>query len=158
MGNVNEEVLKTLRSRNLGSINMGKKRTHMFNVDFTDINPNFTGKFTVHHPSQLEKLQIGITKSALLGGNFAVDTSTDNIAHIVATLDVVLDAKPDWFDIDDPEVDYDILEQIYMEYLDWVNAFRKKPIGDTHTGNSEDHRVEVSMANTEDVQDTANGQ
>lgn len=136
MPEIKQEVLKTLRSDTLRNIHLGKKRTHTFKVDFSDINEEFIGTFTVHYPSQMERLQIGVTKSALLGGNLEVDVMTDNIAHIISTLDVVLDSKPDWFDVHDPDISYDMLEAIYQEYINWVGSFRRSLEKIPNTGDS----------------------
>jgi hypothetical protein len=125
MATIEPNVLKTLRSDLLKKVNEGKKRTHSFNVDYTDINPTFLGTFSIHYPSQLERMQIGVTKSALLGGNMPVDVLTDNIAHIAATLDSIIDSKPDWFDVGNPELDYDILRAVYEECNNWIDSFRK---------------------------------
>lgn len=141
MSEIKPEVLKTLRSDVLGKVNQGSNLTYAFNVDFTDINPTFIGKFIVHRPSQMQRMQIGVTKSVLLGGNLNVDTMTDNIAHIIATLDNVLDHKPDWFNVFDPMLDYDILESVYLEYTKWMDTFRRggknsQPIGGSEVGGS----------------------
>lgn len=155
--NIQPEVLRTLRSDALHKVNQGKRRTHAFNVDFTEYNPEFHGKFIVHYPTQLERLRIGVTKSELLGGH-TVDVTTDNIAHITATLDTILDMKPDWFDMDNEELDYNMLEAIYMEYLNWANSFRTFVGTSTNKGDSTDRRSEVPVVDTKDVSDTANGQ
>jgi len=136
MSTVQPDVLKTLRSNTLQKINQGKRRTHAVNVDFSEINESFTGRFVVHQPSQMELLQMGTLKSVLLGGNFNVDVVTDNIATIISTLDIVLDEFPEWFDVFDPEVEYEIIEAVFLEYIAWRDSFRKgstdgQPAGDS---------------------------
>lgn len=158
MSNIQPEVLKTLRSNALQKINQGKRRTHTFNVDFSDINPKFVGRFTVHYPSQMERLQIGALKSQLLGGNLNVDTLTDNIATIISTLDVVLDDHPDWFDPFSDELDYDIMEAVYLEYIQWVNSFRKRDRASQPQGDSQNIGSEIPMVDTNNVPGTTNGQ
>ena len=138
MSNIKPEVLKTLRMDSLNAITQGKKRTHTFEVDFSEIDPKFVGKFTVHHPSQMERMQVGATKSALLGGNLVVDTMTDNIATIVSTLDVVLDDAPDWFNPFSDDLDYNIMEAVFLEYTTWLNSFRRKDKSVTDDGDSKD--------------------
>lgn len=143
MTNTNPELLKTLRLDTLNQINQGTKRTHRFNVDYSDVNPEFVGSFKLHHPSQMEKLVIGSNVSRLLGGNLDVDTMTYNIATIIATLDVVIDERPDWFNPYSDTLDYDILENVFLEYMNWLNSFRRKPKQDELEGNSEDRPSEV---------------
>lgn len=109
----------------LSNVNMGNKRTHTIEVDFSDVEESFVGKIVVHYPSQIEKMQIGVTKANFLGG-VEVDVTTNNIAHILATLNTVVDHKPDWFSPDDPRIDYSMLEEVYMEYIKWHDTFRRK--------------------------------
>lgn len=138
MANINGQPLKTLNTeRMLNKINQGKRRTHRIDVDFSDMGSNFVGTVIVHHPSQMDRLQQGVLKSNLLGGATNVDQMTDNIATIISTLETVIDQKPDWFDVYDDEIDYDIIEGVYLEYIKWINSFRRgtKPVQDT--GNSE---------------------
>jgi hypothetical protein len=144
MAEIKPEVLKTLRPEDtLQKINQGKRRTYTFKVDFSEIDERFVGTFTVHHPSQMERLQVGVLKAQLLGGVVPLDTMTDNIATIVATLDVVLDEKPDWFDVFDDRLDYEILEAVYIEYINWVNSFRKRTRAESNKGNSENSESQV---------------
>ena len=144
MADIKPEVLKTLRSEDtLLKIKQGKRRTHTFKVDFSEINEKFVGTFTVHHPSQMERLQVGVLKAQLLGGVAPLDVMTDNIATIISTLDVVLDDKPDWFDVFDDELDYEILEAVYLEYINWVNSFRKGTGTESNKGTSENSESQV---------------
>lgn len=143
MANIKPEVLKTLRLDTLQKINQGNRRTHTFQVDFSEVNENFVGSFTVHHPSQMERMYVGSIKSQLLGGNLQVDLMTDNIATIVATLDVVIDSKPEWFNPYSSEIDYDILEAVFLEYTGWLNSFRKRPTDIKPKGDSTDKPSEV---------------
>jgi hypothetical protein len=138
MSEIQPQVLKTLRpDAVLQKINQGNRRTHTFNVDYQEIDKKFVGSFTVIHPSQMERLQVGVIKSQLLGGVVPLDTMTDNIAQIIATLDVVVKSKPEWFNVFDDKLEYEILEAVYIEYIDWVNSFRRRVETDTDKGNSE---------------------
>src|SRR6185312_12160675 len=149
MTNIQPETLKTLRLDALGQINQGKKRKHSFNVDFSEINPDFVGRFVVHHPSQMERLQIGVIISQLLGGTLNVDTMTYNIDMIVATLDTVVEESPNWFNPHRDDLDYDILESVYLEYTNWLNSFRKNTKGVRPEGDSTDGPSEVRVVDTE---------
>lgn len=138
MAEMQPQLLKTLRPQStLQKVNQGKKRTHTFAIDYHEINPNFVGEFTVHHPSQMERLQVGIIQSQLLGGVIPVDTMTDNISRIISTLEVVLDKKPDWFDVFSDELEYEVMEAVYIEYINWVNSFRRRAEEESNKGNSE---------------------
>ena len=139
MAGVQGQPLNTLNSeRMLQKINQGKRRTHRIDVDFRELNEDFIGTIVVHHPSQMDRLKAGVLKSHLLGGIEAVDTLTDNIASIISTLDVVIDSKPDWFDVYDDILEYEVMEKVYVEYLTWVNSFRNRAKADAPKGDSEE--------------------
>ncbi|MMZ43506.1 hypothetical protein D1872_50580 [compost metagenome] len=137
----NQQEVQTVRLKNLHSqILKGTQVTHTFNVDFSEVREDFKGTFVVRRPSQLDRLQIGILKSTLLGGVQNVDIPTENIAVVASTLDVVLVQRPDWFNIDDPDLSYDIMEAVFLEYLKWDASFRKRVTGDADKPDSEDSR------------------
>lgn len=140
MSEIRPEVLKTLRADTaLQGINQGTKRTHSFNAEFTEYDESFVlGRFVMHHPSAMERLQIGVTKSQLLGGIVPLDVMTDNLATIISTLDIVIDEKPNWFNVYDSRVDYDILESVYKEYIEWSNSFRPNVDRKSNVGDSTD--------------------
>ena len=156
--NIQPEALKTIRSKNLQNVMQGRRRTHSFYAEYTDINPRFVrGRFTVHQPSQLERMQIGVLKSTLLGGVVPIDNMTDNLSHIMATLDVVLDEKPDWFDVEDPDLEYEILEGVFMEYLNFIESFRKGLGNVQPEGAGENTGGTVPVVPTEGVQVPTDG-
>jgi hypothetical protein len=135
--------LVNLREKMLNRINQGKKVQHVIKIDFSDLDPRFVGNFVIHKASNMERLNIGRITSALKGGDDKVDNRTHNIATIIATLEVLLDEKPDWFDVFDPEIEYEILEEIYAQYLDFIGNFRNRAKGSEPTGDSENKPSEV---------------
>ena len=152
MAEKQEQLLKVLQG-----VQEGKKRTHKFHLDFTeDYGDEFEGWFTVHHPTQLENLRIGLLQSQITGGIPPMDQRTDNLVLILATLDVVLDDKPTWFDASNPDLEYEMLETVYLEYLKWVDNFRKsrKRVNDgADNGNNES---EATVLDNEGVEGTTN--
>lgn len=154
--NIKPELIKTLRSKNLNDINKGKLRTKSVNLDFTDIDPTFVGNVVFHYPSQMERMSIGVQRAQLLGGNIDVDVQTGNLAHIIATLDNVMDSKPDWFDVYSPQLEYEILEAVYDEYAEWERNFRNRGIKAEPSLDSSNGRSEVSVVDTKGVESTTN--
>lgn len=133
----NGEVLRTMRLDTLNKINQGNTRTLSIPVDFsTEEHPNFKGVVVVKHPSQMETIRIGQVRAQLLGG-LPVDTHTDNIAYIIATLDTITVEAPEWFNAYSPDIDYDMLEYVFIEYSNWVESFRKGSRGEQHISDSE---------------------
>ena len=84
----------------------------------------------------MERMRIGVIQSELLGGNLNVDVQTGNIAHIISTLEIVCDSKPDWFDVFSPELEYEVLEAVYNEYAEWSDSFRNRS-ATTDSGDSQ---------------------
>lgn len=125
--------------RILHGVNQGTRRTHTFDVDFTEeFGEKYKGRFTVHHPSQMERMRIGILQSQLTGGVPPMDDRTDNLILMISTLDTVLDAKPDWFDVTNDDVEYEMILEVFLTYRNWMDSFRKrpKPVDDTETSGS----------------------
>lgn len=151
MGEIKQEHLKTLRSKVHTNILRGEGFTHSFKADYTDIDPRFVGKFTVKYPNQLERLQMGVTKAALLGNLDSVDDHTNALALILSTLDVVLIEKPEWFNVDDPTVEYEIMEAVFLEYLNWMSTFRKRSEGSQPNQGSEDSGSSVPLLDNGEV-------
>lgn len=118
-------------------VQAGKKRIHVADIDLTHIDPEYIGKFKFHHPTVLERMQIGVLKSQLLQGmEGRVDVLTDNIAHMSATLEVVIDSAPDWFNVNNI-YDYEVLDAVYEEYIKWYNSFRTRNQQSDNEGDSQ---------------------
>lgn len=154
--NVQGELIPTLRAKALNNVLAGKKFSHTMKLDYTAINPLFLGTVTVHRPSEMEKMRIGIIRAGLLGGlpPESVDTPTYNYAHLFATLEVVVDSKPDWLDVDDPEVDAEILWAIYEAYTKWLDSFRTGSTASQPQGDSADTGVAVPVLGNGQVEGT----
>lgn len=114
--------------RQLGKeILKGNERTVTKEVDLTDVDKRYIGDFTFKIPSLMERMRIGIAKTALLNGakESSLDIISQNIAHMAGTLTVVCTDYPKWFDLNEID-DYIVLETVYDIYLDWENSFRTK--------------------------------
>lgn len=117
------------------NIIQGKERKHEVVIDLSKYNPEYVGKFVFHHPTLFERMRVGVLKSQLLSGTEGqVDVITDNIAHMAATLQIVVDDSPKWFDIN-YIFDYEVLDEVYNEYFNWYNSFRT---ASAQQGNSQD--------------------
>jgi hypothetical protein len=134
---LNDRSLKILRLENLQKINMGNRRTKVISADFSHIDKSFVGSFVVHYASQMENIEMGVVRAELLMGNQNVDQWTDNIVTSLSTLEIVLDSYPEWFNPYDPKIEYEILEYLYVEYIEWVNSFRRQREDSRNTGDSE---------------------
>jgi hypothetical protein len=82
----------------------------------------FKGKFVMHRPTIGERLKIGITEARELGGYMNVDALSSQLAHIVATFDIVVDENPPWFKAREI-YEVEVLQAVYEKYLDNLQAF-----------------------------------
>lgn len=130
---------KDAQTRQAGlQIQAGKHRTLTKQIDLSHINPEYVGTFKFHHPTVIERMQIGVLKAQLLNGlEGRVDVLTDNIAHMTATLRYVLDSAPDWFN---PEqiYEYEVLDAVYEEYIKFLDSFRRRDTATDNTGDSQE--------------------
>jgi hypothetical protein len=111
---------------------------------------------TVKYPSMMETARIGVTRAKLLDGadNKSMDTFTDNLCYMLATLSVVtIKAPKDWnvFTLED----YEVLESLYEQYTQWVNSFRKPAEVSPNEGDSQPGGDEKVMGSDEGVQNTS---
>jgi hypothetical protein len=87
----------------------------------------------------MDKIQIGITKTALTGGmEITSDVIAQNLVTIISTLDVVVTERPEWFNPNDPDLPYEVMEAVFLEYLNWQDTFRK-PSGPSGPESNSEH-------------------
>lgn len=100
----------------------GKEYTYEFDVEYT--NPQgktFRGTFSVHRPTIGEKIKIGVLDSKIRGGA-EVDVYTQNLSYMLATLMVVVDESPKWFQ-PGKVYEFDLLAAVFKPYIEWENNF-----------------------------------
>ncbi|MNC42950.1 hypothetical protein D3C75_917840 [compost metagenome] len=70
---------------------------------------------------------MGVVRTSLTGGAVLSDPFAHGLAHIISTLEVVLIGDvPKWFDPNDENFPYEVLEAVFLEYSEWEATFRKK--------------------------------
>lgn len=116
----------------------GKNNKLVKQIDLSDIHKDWVGTFVFHYPSLMEQVQIGVMKAKMLDGVpvNSVDTLTDNIAFMTATLHVVMDSAPEWFNLDKLD-DFTALFRVYNEFAQWRESFRQTNNENADKGNSE---------------------
>ncbi len=151
----NEDRMKMLFAED-GLVN-GSRKTKTVDIDCTDIDESYIGKFKFHYPSLVERVKIGTDQANMLNGlpRQSIDVMTNNIAYATAILMNVIDYCPDWFklnQIGDP----DILFKVFNAYSEWADSFRQSNKR-TETGKDSEksEAPEVHMDN-EGVQGTSN--
>ena len=86
----------------------------------------YKGTFTVHRPTIGERIKIGVLEAAELGGMANVDVQTSNLAHMIATFDVVIDNPPTWWKPRDLR-DLEVAQAVWDKYQDYLKQFQGRP-------------------------------
>ncbi len=98
--------------------------THTFAIDVTvPSGENFKGTFVVHRPTIGERIRIGVQEGRELQGLANVDFLTSNLAHILSTLELVIDTYPNWWKPRDL-MDMEVLQAVYQKYVDYLQEFQ----------------------------------
>jgi hypothetical protein len=144
--NERDEILKTVAAAT--AMKNSSKKEFEFDVDMFE----FQGHFKVKHPSLLDQMEIGVRRAKYLNGASieSLDTVTDNISYITATLSVVVKEAPTWFNIATLD-SYEVLWEIYTKYKAWNDTFRRTNATSTDAGGSKASTDERPVENNEDV-------
>lgn len=102
---------------------MDKKNVHTFHVDKEVNGERYVGSFTVHRPTIGEMMRIGVLEARELGGLSNVDQVTQMMAHMVATLEIVVDMKPEWWKPREI-LEFEVLQEVFEQYLDFLRRFQ----------------------------------
>lgn len=122
---------------------MNTKRLHTFrkeiHSDFED--KDYEGQFTCRKASVMDQSKIARRKAELSGGMFCVrdddgnptgqglDEEAEMLNYAIATLEVLLVQKPDWYNLEEI-VDGAMIWSVYKEVMEFQNIFRGRR-GDT---------------------------
>jgi hypothetical protein len=90
----------------------------------------FSGKFTVHRPTIGERIRIGVIEAQELAGLSNIDTVVSQLAHLLATFDIVIDSAPPWWKPRELR-EMEVLYAVYQKYIDFVQTFQSKPQPET---------------------------
>lgn len=126
---INKEIVTLIQDTN-NKVNLGDSYSHQFVCDFSEVDPMYQGTFVIKYPNQIDRMTIGVKRADLTRG-LPVDIVTDNLITMISTLDTILTTRPDWFNITDPKITYDMIYSVYMQYIDWQETFRKPTSGST---------------------------
>ena len=100
--------------------------TYTFSINMTDaLGEPLSGSFTVHRPTMGEIMRLGVAEARDLGGMINVDLETSMLAHIVATLEIVVDLSPTWWKPREIR-DVEVLQAVYGKYLDYLREFQRR--------------------------------
>jgi len=124
---------------------------------------NFKGQFTLRRPSVYDQTRIGIRIGELMSApgpdgyprRVYTDFYHENLALMLATLEVVIVKHPQWWKIDEVR-DEELLAALYAQYKGWQAGFRE-PLSGASQGASGSSKAEGGRLGDADVQGSANG-
>ena len=131
----------------LSGIIDNESKTYTFEAEITVNGKKETGSFTAKYLGIAARLRIGTIRAKLLDGapSQSLDTLTDDIAYMIAYLQVSLIKFPKWWDYDVLE-EYSDLRKVYNEVYKFNQSFRGQ------NGISTDVRDSSDTTSTEDVE------
>lgn len=114
-------------------------KTYTFEAEALVDGKREKGTFVAKYMGVAARLRIGTIRAKLLDGAPAasVDVLTDDIAYIIAYLQVALIKTPKWWNYDELE-DFEDLKNIYQEVFNFIQNFRAQNEQNTHDRYSSD--------------------
>lgn len=111
-----------------------------------------TGTFIAGIPTITQRIQIGVIRAKMLGGvaSESVDNFTDDLAFMVAYLQVVIKKYPSWWVIENMD-DVIAIREMFTKVTNWVNSFQRKNTIHTDATDSTTTPDEEDMEGNEDV-------
>ena len=148
MANANDDKMDVLT----GIIDKDSK-TYSFEKELSVLGKRQKGAFVAKYMGIGARLRMGTIRAKLLDGApvDSVDTTTDDIAYMIAYLTVSLVKSPRWFNYDNLDY-YEDLRELYTEVYRFMTNFREQNEQDSNAGNSENAAGTPSV---ESVQRTA---
>ena len=130
-------------------------KTYSFNRTMTLGGKKQTGTFVAKYLGITARLRLGVIRAKLLDGapNQSVDTLTDDLAYMIAYLNVALIKFPPWGNYDNLD-SIEELRDLYLEVYNFMTKFREQNETSTNVGSSTTPAVETNM---ESMQRTAIG-
>lgn len=149
--NVERQAIKKKKEQQKTEILTGiidnESKTYTFEHSVSIETERKAGTFTAKYMGVAARLRIGTIRAKLLDGapEQSVDQLTDDIAYMIAYLQVALIKTPTWWNYEllDDVAD---LRDIYMEVFAFMQSFRTSDVSNSNVGNSSD------TSSTEDVE------
>lgn len=140
----NQEKVRNLMAQ-AEQIKLGGELKAGVYIDYTsDFGTVFKGNVIFKRPTMLDYMTMGARKSEYLRkagvvSPLLVDNTVKFIAHVMATLSVVIDKAPEWLLAIEGVQEADILYHVFDQYEVWEKSFRKPTEGQVppNSGTSE---------------------
>lgn len=150
--NLSRQAIKEKKERQKEQILSGiidnESKTYTFEKSVTLGGVKRNGSFTAKYMGVADRLRIGTIRAKLLDGapSQSVDTLTDDIAYMIAYLQVALTKTPSWWSFDMLD-DISDLRELYMEVYNFVQSFRLSNESNTNAGDSSNTSSKENVEN-----------
>lgn len=113
------------------------KRHHKFHIKTKIFGKEVEGDFICKFPSVLDSLKIQVQASKYVEGVDTADLFETTLIQALelATIDVLLIKKPEWYDPSEID-DYEVISQVHKEIQDYTRTFREQLHQREDSGNS----------------------
>lgn len=103
------------------------KRHHKFHIKTRVFGKEVEGDFICKFPSVLDSLKIQVQASKYVEGVDTADLFETTLIQALelATIDVLLIKKPEWYDPSEID-DYEVISQVHKEIQDYTRTFREQ--------------------------------
>lgn len=103
------------------------KRHHKFHIKTKIFGKEVEGDFICKFPSVLDSLKIQVQASKYVEGVDTADLFETTLIQALelATIDVLLIKKPEWYDPSEID-DYEVISQVHKEIQDYTRTFREQ--------------------------------
>lgn len=121
-------------------------KTYSFNRTMTVSGKKQTGAFIAKYLGITARLRLGVIRAKLLDGapTQSVDNLTDDIAYMIAYLNVALIKFPPWWNYDNLD-SIEELRDMYFEVFNFMKKFRESNETNTNDGRSSASSSEADM-------------
>lgn len=95
-----------------------------------------SGRWVVHRPTMRDELKIAVDYAQFKTPEdglspVQIDVTYDNLAYMCATLNTVIDMRPDWFPKDAADCfDITLVGTLFEKYCEWKDCFRRRVSGE----------------------------
>lgn len=133
----------------LTGIISNEDKTYTFEAEMSVDNKVRKGQFVAKFMTVTGRLRLGTIRAKLLDGapSQSVDALTDDIAYMLAYLQVSLIKTPDWFNWDGIDNEQE-LRKIFLEVVEFNNRFRNQDGQTSDAGDSADTSSTEAVENS----------
>ena len=123
-----------------------ENKTYTFKMEISVGGKMLEGSFTAKYLSISDRLKLGTLRAKLLDGapSQSVDVFTDDLAYMIAYLQVGLKQTPSWWDYEELESIEDV-KRVYLEVAEFNDRFQRQNATNRHAGSGSDNNSKETL-------------